>query len=126
MRARAIAHMRTYTYTDAHVRFKSHADRHARTHKMNKTHKHMHKRTDNRTHARARIQATSQQPYLWSQMLGAFEVHEDSANATNKVRWHTNLTKRYPNCNHTSKTGYKVLRQLGEGIHDLNPESINP
>eukprot|EP00937_MAST-01D_sp_MAST-1D-sp2_P002652 g2652.t1 len=37
--------------------------------------------------------ATSQQPYLWSQMLGAFEVHADGANATNKV-----------------------LRQMGEGL----------
>jgi galactosylceramidase len=37
--------------------------------------------------------AISQQPYLWSQMLGAFEVHTDSANASNRV-----------------------LRQMGEGI----------
>jgi hypothetical protein len=37
--------------------------------------------------------ALSQQPRLWSQMLGAFEVHADSANATNRV-----------------------LRQMGEGI----------
>jgi len=29
--------------------------------------------------------ATSQQPRLWSQMLGAFEVHPDSSNASNKV-----------------------------------------
>ena len=35
----------------------------------------------------------SQQPRLWSQMLGAFEVHADGANATNRV-----------------------LRQMGEGI----------
>jgi galactosylceramidase len=37
--------------------------------------------------------ASSQQPRLWAQMLGAFEVHVDSANASNKV-----------------------LRQMGEGI----------